>query len=280
VTVDLLVPAEVPISVRDYGRHPVAFGTADGWDGDVILLPAARGTADSFDAVGGLLRGLGYRPVAVEPRGSGGSGVGPWTWPAVLGDLADVVKAMDLNRPAVIGHGLGGAIAALWGGQHPECPLVVSIDGYGNPTRPSQLGDLEVSPTVLEEFSAFLGQAVAALPTPLAEALRAVEALDVVAVYRAIRCPAVALISQESDLAEILPTELGLVWLAYLDWVRARLAEVAHDLPDLSVLATPGSNDAYLSQPEQLAGLLAEVLPTPGRWASSQAPAPAWSPCR
>jgi len=259
-----LVSAQVPIAVRDYGGHSHLSGRGDGWSGDVILLPAARGTAADFDAIAGPLRGLGYRPVAVEPRGHGDSGAGPWTWPAVLGDLADVVAELGLDRPAVIGHGLGGLIAALWGGQHPECPLVVSIDGYGNPTRPEQLVGLEVPPDALAEFSAFLGRAVAALPTPLAEALKAVEALDVVALYHSVCCPTVALISRDSDLADVLPTELGLVWLAYLDWIRARLAELERELPNFSVLATRGSNDAYLSHPEQLAGLLAAVLPTPG----------------
>lgn len=140
------VSAQVPIAVRDHGRLS---GAGGGWRGDVVLLPAARGTAADLDAVAGPLRGLGYRPVAVEPRGHGDSGVGPWTWPAVLGDLADVVAELGLDRPAVIGHGLGGVIAALWGGEHPECPLVVSIDGHGNPTRPEQLGGVEVPPGAL-----------------------------------------------------------------------------------------------------------------------------------
>lgn len=85
------------------------------------------------------------------------------------------------------------------------------------------------------------------------------------ALYRSVRCPAVALIGRDSDLAEVLPIELGLVWLAYLAWVRARLAELEREVPGFSVLATPGSNDAYLTHPEQLAGVLADLLPTPGR---------------
>ncbi|MFI5952461.1 alpha/beta fold hydrolase [Cryptosporangium sp. NPDC051539] len=262
---DVLVPAGVPISVRDFGRHPQS-GSGDGWGGDLVLLPAARATADSWDAVGTLLRGLGYRPVAVEPRGHGRSGAGDWTWDAVVADLDAVVRALGLERPAVIGHGLGGAVAARWAAGHPECPLAVSIDGYGNPVRPDQLGALPpgTDPAAsIAAFSAYLGAALRDAPDTLRQALRAVETLDVAGLYRGVRCPAVAVLSRESDLAEVLPTELGLVWLAYREWVTAALTGLAAEVPGLSVLRVDGSNDAYFTRPEQLAGQLARLLPAP-----------------
>jgi len=262
---DLLVPGAVPLGVRDHGRHPR--GDADsGWSGDVLLLPVARGTVGDWDAAAALLRGLGYRPVALEPRGHGRSGTGEWTWQAVTADVERVVEALGLDRPAVIGHGLGGAVAVLWAGAHPECPLAVSIDGYGNPTRPEQLASMAGGGdpgAAVRAFSAFLGDALRDAPDTLRQALRAVETLDVVAIHRAVRCPVVAFLSSESDLAEVLPTELGLVWLAYLDWVRAALTGLERAVPSLSVLTLPGSNDAYLTHPEQLAGLLADLLPAP-----------------
>jgi pimeloyl-ACP methyl ester carboxylesterase len=256
---DLTVAAGTPLGVRDHGRHP-RLGDG-GWSGDVLLVPGARGTADEWDAAAALLRGLGYRPVVVEPRGHGRSGAGDWSWPAVVADLEAVARALDLDRPAVVGRGLGGAIAAFWAGAHPECPLAVSIDGYGNPTRPEQLASLpDDDPAArVAEFSAFLAAALQDVPATLSQALRAVEDLDVLALHGAVLAPTVVLLSSESDLADVLPAELGLVWLAYLDWVRGALATV----PQIEVMTIPGSNDAYLSNPEQLAGVLAELLPAP-----------------
>jgi pimeloyl-ACP methyl ester carboxylesterase len=263
---DRMIAAAVPISVRDYGRHP-SLTDDPGWGGDVLLLPAVGGDVLGWDAVAVLLRGLGYRPVAVDPRGHGRSGTGPWTWPAVLADLDAVVEALDLRRPAVVGHALGGALATLWAGHHPECPLAVSIDGYGNPTRPEQLAALAevgVDPAeTVTAFSRYLAEAIARVPRPLGDALRAVEGLDVLGTYRAVRCPTVAVLSDASDLAEVFPTELGLAWLVYVDWMREQLAAVASEAPLFSVATTAGPNDAYLSHPEHLAGLLATLLPDP-----------------
>ncbi|GAA3393058.1 alpha/beta fold hydrolase [Cryptosporangium minutisporangium] len=259
---DLLVRGEVSLGVRDHGRHPR--GESDhGWRGDVLLVPPVRGTVDDWDTVATLLRGLGYRPVATEPRGHGRSGTGTWTWPAVVADLAAVADALALDRPAVIGHGLGGAVATFWAGQHPECPLAVSIDGFGNPNRAAQWAGFAGGAEAIDAFSDYLSDALRELPETLRQALRAVEDLVVLDVYRAVRCPTAALVSEESDLAEVLPTELGLVWLSYRDWVTAALTTLQREVAPLSVLRISGSNDAYLTHPEQLAGLLAELLPEP-----------------
>ncbi|GAA0232653.1 alpha/beta hydrolase [Cryptosporangium japonicum] len=265
---DLIVPAETPLGVRDHGRHPRL--DEGGWSGDLLLVPGARGTADEWDAAAALLRGLGYRPVVVEPRGHGRSGAGEWTWPAVLADLETVAGALGLERPAVVGRGLGGVIAALWAAAHPECPLAVSIDGYGNPVRPEQLASLPDADRAagIAQFSAFLAASLHDVPETLSQALRAVEGLDVLALYRGVRAPTAVLLSEESDLADLLPTELGLVWLAYLDWVgRALTAQ-----PRIEVVRIPGSNDAYLSNPEQLAGTLAGLLPAPASADGRSAP--------
>lgn len=261
---DVIVPADVLLGVRDYGRYPRTDGD-EGWGGDVLLVPGARATADEWDAVAALLRGLGYRPVAVEPRGHGRSAPGDWSWPAVVADLDAVVGALGLARPAVIGHGLGGTVAVHWAAAHPECPHVVSIDGYGNPNHPGQLASLPERDRAdaIRAFSTFLNDALRDVPATLSQALRAVEQLDVLAAYRSVRCPTTALLSAESDLADVLPTELGLVWLAYLDWIRAALTGLGPEVPALAVLPVPGSNDAYLTHPEQLAGTLAELLPAP-----------------
>jgi pimeloyl-ACP methyl ester carboxylesterase len=79
----------------------------------------------------------------MDLRGHGRSGDGVWTWDAALGDLASVCVQLELDRPAVAGHSLGGMLAALWGQRHPETPGVVSLDGNPPPTRPEHLPGLD-----------------------------------------------------------------------------------------------------------------------------------------
>lgn len=69
-----------------------------------------------------------------------------------------------------------------------------------------------------------------------------------------------ALIGEDSDLAEVLPTELGLAWLGYRDWVRRELTRLEGHVALLSVASVAGSYDAYLTRPEHLAGHLAHLL--------------------
>jgi hypothetical protein len=83
---------------------------------DVLLLPGLLGTLADWDATGALLRTLGYHPVAMDLHGRGGSGAGPWTWPAVLADLAAVAELLprDLQVPWLrYAEWLDGALPAV-----------------------------------------------------------------------------------------------------------------------------------------------------------------------
>jgi pimeloyl-ACP methyl ester carboxylesterase len=86
----------------------------------------------------------------MDLRGHGRSGDGPWSWDAALGDLAAVVVQMELDRPAIVGHSLGGMLAMLWGQRHPESAGVVSLDGSPSPTRPGQLPGMDPEKAVAE----------------------------------------------------------------------------------------------------------------------------------
>jgi pimeloyl-ACP methyl ester carboxylesterase len=79
----------------------------------------------------------------MDLRGHGRSGNGPWSWDAALGDLAAVAVQLDLDRPSVVGHSLGGMLAALWAQRHPESGGAVSLDGTPPPSRIDQLPGLE-----------------------------------------------------------------------------------------------------------------------------------------
>lgn len=137
---DLIVRSTpVPIAARDYG----------GSGSPVLLLHGGGASLPSMTALAGSLHPA-HRVVAVDLRGHGRSGDGPWDWDGVLDDLSGVVNELGLTAPAVVGMSLGGMLAALWAQRHPECPAAVNLDGNPTPSRPEQLPGLDRERAVAE----------------------------------------------------------------------------------------------------------------------------------
>ncbi|MER7012711.1 alpha/beta hydrolase [Saccharopolyspora sp. NPDC000359] len=107
------------VAVRDHG------GTGPA----VVLLHGAGGNLLAWRHFAPLLT-TEHRVISLDLRGHGHSGDGPWTWDDVLDDLDAVAAHLQLARPAVVGHSLGGMIAALWALRHPDCPAAISLDGH------------------------------------------------------------------------------------------------------------------------------------------------------
>ncbi len=150
----------VQLAVRDFG----------GDEPPLLLLHGVGGNLAQMTTLARALRPH-HRVVTVDLRGHGRSADGPWTWDAALGDLAAVCVKLELERPAVVGHSLGGMLAALWGQRHPESPGVVSLDGNPPPTRPEHLlgldpqraaAELERLSGVFDMIEAAAGQTVEA----------------------------------------------------------------------------------------------------------------------
>ncbi|HVR29420.1 MAG TPA: alpha/beta hydrolase [Thermoanaerobaculia bacterium] len=78
-----------------------------------------------------------YHVVAFDLRGHGDSDQpGVYTMGHFIADLHAVIVQLQLERPILIGHSLGGQIVCQYAGVFPEVPrAVVNIDGMGPPMR-------------------------------------------------------------------------------------------------------------------------------------------------
>ncbi|WP_234358991.1 alpha/beta fold hydrolase [Plantactinospora sp. BC1] len=302
------VPHDREISI-DSGPVPIVARDFGGSGAPMLLLHGGGGNLVTMTALAEALRPA-HRVVAVDLRGHGRSGDGPWKWDEVLDDLDAVADELELARPAVVGMSLGGMLASLWAARHPDCPGAVSLDGNPVPSRPEDLAGLDPDRAVAElarlrevfaGMSAALArpldaeQVAAALagqratarrygsaeeiwveafrrnlvpaedgtsrlrPDPeLTEELRlAMESLDLVPVYRAVRCP-LLLVLATVDMPEQRPFHD--LYAAHRRRVLERLAAV-RDNPWLEVVPLDGASHAMVAErPGQLADLVTGFL--------------------
>jgi pimeloyl-ACP methyl ester carboxylesterase len=100
----------------------------------LVLVHGLRDHSHSFDD---LARGLvdRFRVLALDLRGHGDSATTPYyhVGQFVL-DLHNLVRALRLEHPVVVGHSMGGEVVANYCGSFPDAPrAAVIIEGLGPP---------------------------------------------------------------------------------------------------------------------------------------------------
>lgn len=258
------------LAVRDYG----------GSGPPILLIHGAGQTLADWSAMATHLTER-HRVVAMDLRNHGRSGSGPWTWDAALGDVAAVVDHFRLERPAVVGHSLGGMLAAIYGERVADCRAAVNLDGHGLGTpdqypgldphvvreRQQQIIDAALAPLAAEMGRTADGGLVAIeegilVSRPSAdswsEILTKVRELDLVALYRRVRCP--LLIYRTELLTDPVPNEeespepwMGEMTAAYRKGLRRDLANLEVEHQHVTVQTVDATHMLILELPGRLA---------------------------
>jgi pimeloyl-ACP methyl ester carboxylesterase len=105
------------LNVRDEGDGP-AVVLMHGWSYDLHL----------WDALVPELHRMGLRTVRYDHRGHGGSPTtGPYPFDELVDDLAGLIEALELERPALCGLSLGGFVAMQYAAEHPAAVSAVVL---------------------------------------------------------------------------------------------------------------------------------------------------------
>jgi pimeloyl-ACP methyl ester carboxylesterase len=118
------------LAVRDYS----------GSGQPVVLLPGAGRTLADLGPLAGQLT-ASHRVVAMDYRNHGWSTDAEWTFEEVVADVKAVVDHYRFDRPAIVGHSLGGMVAAMYATAFPDHTLAaVNLDGHGFGTADQYVG--------------------------------------------------------------------------------------------------------------------------------------------
>jgi pimeloyl-ACP methyl ester carboxylesterase len=143
----------------------------------IVLLHGFMDSGATWDMVVPVLAQAGHDVVAPDLRGFGHSDfVGPggyYHFPDYVADLAELVDALAPRRLGIVGHSMGGTVAALYAGSHPDrVERLALLEGMGPvATGPS---------TGVDRMQAWLRtmREVSRTPKPLSSLQEAVERLS------------------------------------------------------------------------------------------------------
>jgi pimeloyl-ACP methyl ester carboxylesterase len=108
----------------------------------VVLIPSLGRGATDFDLLAASLAESGYRTIRPEPRGIGGSALGPEvvTMDDLADDIAAVIRATVDTSPVtatVVGHAFGNRVARMVATRYPELVESVVLLASGGRIPPS-----------------------------------------------------------------------------------------------------------------------------------------------
>ena len=139
----LLACLALALGALSASAEPTRFSVEVSGEGpDVIFIPGLATSREVWrDAVREL--GPGYRVHLVQVKGfgepAGPNAQGPVLAPLVE-ELARYIADSEIERPAIVGHSLGGLIALMLGAYHPELPgklmIVDALPWFGATVTP------------------------------------------------------------------------------------------------------------------------------------------------
>lgn len=101
----------------------IRYSDGEGDGQSVVFLHGAGMDHTMFLAQAGAVQAGGYRAVLLDLRGHGESELATgmrFTAEDALADLAGLLDALELDRPVLVGHSLGGNLAQAFTREHPE----------------------------------------------------------------------------------------------------------------------------------------------------------------
>jgi N-formylmaleamate deformylase len=111
------------------GSVPIHFTIHEGVGPALVLIHGITGSGDVWLPVISPL-GQHVTPVTVDLRGHGRSGKPDqgYLYDQYIDDLTRVLDALQLERPLIIGHSLGGLIALWWAARHPDRAAALVVE--------------------------------------------------------------------------------------------------------------------------------------------------------
>lgn len=124
----MLFLAAAPAAAQSFTSDRIGV-TVRGSGPDVVLIPGLSSSPDVWQSTIAALPGYRYHLIHVSGfagRAAGANASGPVVEP-VAEEIARYIREARLNRPALVGHSMGGSWAMLVAGRHPELASRVMV---------------------------------------------------------------------------------------------------------------------------------------------------------
>lgn len=135
-------PAAPPIGFEDayvdLDGHRIAVRTWEGSGPPVLLIHGISSAGSVWNPIIPELV-TEFTPIAIDQRGHGASSKpeSGYLYDDYIRDLEGVLAALQLDRPLIVGHSLGGIVTLWWAARHPDTAAALVIED--SPLRSGQV---------------------------------------------------------------------------------------------------------------------------------------------